>query len=53
METHEYEDDTIPHAILAHQRQVVVEKATNVIIQAEEQDSYVDRRNELYRDIEA
>ena len=50
MEKHEFEDDTIPHAILAHQRQVAVEKATEVILKAE---SICDKVNDDFRDVEA
>lgn len=35
MEKLEMDDDTVPHAILAHRRQELVEKATAQILKAE------------------
>jgi hypothetical protein len=52
MEKQEYEDDTIPHEILAHRRQELIEKATNDIIKSEEKESICDRRARLMQDVE-
>lgn len=48
----EMNDDTVPHAILAHQKQLAVEKATNALIAAEEKESICDRRSRLFQDVE-
>ncbi len=46
------DDDTVPHAILAHQRQLAVEKAMNILLAAEEQETICERRSRLFQDVE-
>lgn len=45
-------DDTIPHAVLAHQKQVAVEKATEQIIRAEQKEPLCDRIASLFDGVE-
>jgi len=52
MEKLEMDDDTVPHAILAHQKQLAVEKATSDLLKAEQKDSLCDRMNDSFRDVE-
>lgn len=49
---HEMDDDTIPHPIATHRRQELVEKATEIILVAEDRESLCDRMNELFQDVE-
>ena len=47
MENHEFEDDTIPHLILAHRRQELVEKSTDKILREERKHMDDDEMREI------
>lgn len=49
---HEMDDDTIPHPIATHRRQELVEKATEIILVAEDHESLCDRINRLFDGVE-
>jgi len=53
MEKHEFEDDTVPHAILAHQRRELIAKATAIIVEAETKETLCERMQAYYQDFEA
>ena len=42
------DDDTVPHPIAAHRRQELTEKATEIILMAEEKESLCDRIARLF-----
>ena len=52
MEKLEMDADYTPHAILAHQKQLAVEKATADLLRAEQKDSLCDRIADELRDAE-
>lgn len=45
-------DDTIPHPIATLRRQELTEKATEIILQAEEIETLCDRLARLFQDVE-
>jgi hypothetical protein len=49
---HEMDDDTIPHPITTHRRQELIEKATDIILVAEDHESLCDRINRLFDGVE-
>lgn len=48
----EMDDDTVPHPIAAHRRQELTEKATEIILMAEEKESLCDRIARLFEWVE-
>lgn len=48
----EMNDDTIPHPIATLRRQELTEKATEIILQAEEIETLCDRLARLFQDVE-
>lgn len=48
----EMDDDTVSHAILAHQRRERIEKATEIILEAETKETMCERMQAYYQDFE-
>lgn len=52
MEKHEYEDDTVPHPIATHRRQELTEKATEIILVADDKETMCERLQAYFQDFE-
>lgn len=49
---HEMDDDTVPHPIATHRRKELTEKATEIILTAEDRVSMCDRLQAYFQDFE-
>lgn len=46
------DDDTVPHPIATHRRQELIEKSTEIILDAEDKESLCDRMARLFEGVE-